>query len=113
MNKKEGVLFGTQVVTCLIVRFRTKPSSSSFIRCTGHFNLELHNQKPLSPSDDRFHAHTIIPSVLLVFTGSHVVADGPGSQFDCAVSEFQPINRTCPGHHLLPALSSRWGEVSG
>lgn len=54
--------------------------------------------------------HAIIQSV---FIRSPVVADSPGSQFDCVVTEFQPINLTCPGHHLLPALSSRWGCVLG
>lgn len=54
-------------------------------------------------------AHTIMPSVLLAFIRSCMVADSPGSHFDCVVIEFQPINLTCLGHHLLPALSSRWG----
>lgn len=54
--------------------------------------------------------HTIIQSV---FIRSLVVADSPGSQFDCAVTEFQPINLMCPGHHLPPALSSRWGMCVG
>lgn len=30
-----------------------------------------------------------------------VVAHSPGSHFDYAVTEFQPINLTCPGRHLL------------
>lgn len=30
-----------------------------------------------------------------------VMAHSPGSQFDCAVTDSQPIYLTCPGRHLL------------
>lgn len=65
----------------------------------------------ISQTHMHVHSHTLTQysKCFIVFIRSHVVPENPGSQFDCAVTEFQPINLMCPGHHLLLALSSRQG----